>query len=118
MTEHDFSPTCCICGRISAVVKLLRAADEIRFIYGGLSGSNGAGSLITKQEAITIQTAYAPPVTAQKLKAIGHLPGSDGFCTQCSLFYCSAHWKISSTGGGRCPEGHFETLDPHWSPDD
>jgi hypothetical protein len=120
MTEatNDLSPVCCICGRHSATVQLVSEADGVRFIYEGLERGNASGDIISPARAREIRFAFTLPVTAAKLLAADLHRGNTGFCTKCSLFYCSAHWKISSTGGGICPEGHFETLDPHWSPDD
>ena len=89
----------------------------MRLIYSGPGGSNGnIGDLITQDQANAIRAALSAPYFADKLRAAGFYDGA-GFCNQCLKFYCSTHWNVSGTGGGVCPEGHFKSLDPHWSPE-
>jgi hypothetical protein len=114
MIEQDFSPACFICNARCSVVKLFAEGSGVRFVYGGLERGNGSGDTITLARAEAIKTALTGPTTASKLSAADIHAGNTGFCRECSQFYCREHWQISITGGGRCPEGHFESIDPHW----
>jgi hypothetical protein len=60
--------------------------------------------------------AFTLPYESARITAVG-FPDDAGFCTACGKFYCPAHWNISSLGAGRCPQGHFKSLDPHWHPE-
>jgi hypothetical protein len=57
------------------------------------------------------------PYSLKKFRAADLYDGA-GYCGDCSKIYCTTHWNVTSTGGGFCSEGHFKSLDPHWSPDD
>ena len=117
MNEENLSPRCSVCGRPSAVVKLVGDKGSVRFIYSGPGGWNGnTGDPVSDERAQALRSALAPPFTSEKLRAAG-LHDEAGFCARCSQFYCSTHWNVSGTGGGRCPKGHFRSLDPHWSPE-
>jgi hypothetical protein len=81
----------------------------------GPGGSNGNGNKITPDRLKLIIEAFSEPIDPVKLKA--QFYDRAGFCPRCEKFYCPTHWNISSTGFGKCPSGHGESLDPHWSPD-
>lgn len=117
MTEEVLGPACHTCGRPSAIIKFSQERGAVRFIYSGPGGSNGSiGDLITDERANAIRQAVTVPFDNVKLRLAGLYDGA-GFCGQCAKFYCTTHWNVSTTGGGMCPEGHFKSLDPHWSPD-
>ncbi len=68
------------------------------------------------ERALAILAALTLPYEAAKIRAADFYDDF-GFCIDCAKFYCSTHWQVSTTGGGRCPAGHFKSLDPHWHPD-
>ncbi len=115
--SHLIEPRCIACGRPSATIRLTKEGESYRFVYVGLLAGNGSGDLITGQEAANIVTAFSPPYSADKI-SLAHLHDDAGFCGNCGTFYCVRCWNVSAGGGGRCPAGHFKSLDPHWSPDD
>jgi hypothetical protein len=84
--------------------------------YKGAGGENGSGDLITAERAQNILTAFAEPYAPDRIRAAGFYDDG-GYCLDCQQFYCPTHWNITSTGGGRCPKGHFKSLDPPWSPE-
>ena len=110
------SPRCALCGRLAAEIEISEVSGSWRLRYSGPGGSNGSGDKISAERVQAIQAAFSEPYDNEKIKAAGFYD-SAGFCVTCGKFYCSTHWNISSTGGGRCPEGHFKSLDPHWSPE-
>lgn len=112
----DLSPHCAACGRTAATLELSEDSGGWLLRYSGPGGSNGGGDCIPAERAAAIRKAFTPPYAAATIKAAGFYDDA-GFCVPCGKFYCPRHWNISSTGGGRCPEGHFKSLDPHWSPD-
>jgi hypothetical protein len=115
--SHLIEPTCVACGRPCATIRLTKEGESFRFVYRGLLSGNGGGDLITGQEATNILTAFSHPFLADKI-GLADLYDDGGFCRQCEKFYCVRCWNASVTGGGRCPAGHFKSLDPHWSPDE
>jgi hypothetical protein len=63
-----------------------------------------------------VALAFTPPFAGETLREAGfHDLG--GLCEWCLAFFCEAHWSVSPIGVGRCPNGHLQSLDPHWSPD-
>jgi hypothetical protein len=115
--KQVFMPPCSSCGAASARIELLRAGAGWRLIYSGPGGSNGAsGETIAQERATAIKAAFAVPYAPMDIQAAG-IYDDAGFCMKCGQFYCSVHWSVMATGGGRCPRGHFKSLDPHWSPD-
>ena len=110
------SPRCALCTNLAAEIELSTEPDSQRLRYSGPGGSNGSGDRISTDRADAIRSAFTPPYESVKIKAAGFYDDA-GFCAACSKFYCSAHWNVSSTGGGECPIGHFKSLDPHWSPE-
>ena len=112
-----YQPDCAVCGNASATIELLKDGQKTRLIYKGPGGSNGnIGDIVSDKRADAISRAFMPPYVIAKIKAAGFYDDA-GYCTRCKCFYCPAHWNISGTGGGKCPKGHFKSLDPHWSPD-
>ena|SRR5690348_7247871 len=114
--QPDLSPRCAVCDQLSATIGLSEDPGGWLLKYSGPGGSNGSGDRIPAEEAEAIRKAFTPPYDAVRIQAAGFHDGA-GFCADCGKFYCDTHWAISSTGGGRCPQGHFKSLDPHWSPE-
>jgi len=112
-----FQPPCAVCGRPSATIRIEARADSLRLVYDGPGGSTGPnGDPITRARCDAITAAFTAPFDGAKIRAVGFHDDA-GFCERCGLFYCPEHWKTSTTGGGTCPQGHFKSLDPHWSPE-
>lgn len=117
-TRRDsLSPRCAVCERLAASIGVLEVSGSWRLKYSGPGGSNGSGDLISAERARAIRAAFVQPYEKSRIRAAGFYDDA-GFCAECGKFYCADHWKVSSTGGGTCPAGHFKSLDPHWSPDD
>jgi hypothetical protein len=110
------SPCCSECNRLAAEIELSETSGTWHLKYSGPGGSSGIGRGISVKEADAILLAFTPPYDPEKIKTAGFYDDA-GFCTECAKFYCSTHWNVSSTGGGRCLAGHFKSLDPHWSPE-
>jgi hypothetical protein len=102
--------------RLAAEIEVSEASGSWLLKYSGPGGSNGSGDRISSETAEAIRSAFTPPYELTKIKAAGFYDDA-GFCATCGKFYCPTHWNVSSTGGGRCPAGHFKSLDPHWSPE-
>jgi hypothetical protein len=135
-----FRPPCALCGQPSATLEVLDPHelpsewagwgsdqqrrfrqyrnDESHLLrYSGPGGSNGAvGDAIEAARAARIVAAFSGPMTAEIMASLEFFDHA-GFCLPCGRFYCPAHRPVSSTGWGTCPEGHGQSLDPHWSPD-
>jgi hypothetical protein len=78
---------------------------------------NGYGDPIGPKEAERISEAFTLPYSYARIR-LARLYDDAAFCDSCNEAYCYNHWNVSDTGGGRCPKGHWKSLDPHWSPDD
>jgi hypothetical protein len=115
--EQDLSPLCAECGRPATTVRLVPESAGVRFSYTGICAGNGGGDLVSPVRESAIRTAFSPPYSTERIK-LADLYDDGGYCTECGKFYCFSHWRVSTTGGGRCPQGHFKSLDPHWSPDE
>ena len=111
------SPRCAVCRRTAATIGLSEDPGGWLLRYSGPGGSNGSGDRIPAERAAAIRKAFTPPYAVAAIKAAGFYDDA-GFCAGCAKFYCPQHWNTSPTGGGRCPQGHFKSLDPHWSPDE
>ncbi len=107
---------CSTCGVPAAELDLFEKSGQWHLRYSGACGSNGRGDPITAERAQKILAAFSEPYESAQIHAAG-LYDDAGFCTTCEKFYCGTHWQVSPTGGGRCPAGHFKSLDPHWHPD-
>jgi len=103
---------CQHCGRRAASIKI---TQKYLLNYSGPGGSSGSYLQITQEEAALIKDVLTEPVNAEKLK--NRFYDRAGLCPKCNSYYCEKCWNISSTGYGTCPEGHGESLDPHWSPE-
>lgn len=112
----NLSPRCAVCGQVAAKIELSRTPDAWLLKYSGPGGSNGSGDPVSAAKAEVILRAFTPPYDAAKIRAAEFYDDA-GFCIDCAKFYCPTHWSVSSIGSGRCPRGHFKSLDPHWSPD-
>jgi hypothetical protein len=110
------SPRCVLCSRLAAEIEVSEASGVWKLKYSGPGGSNGSGDHISAERAEAIHTAFTPPYELLKIKA-AEFHDDAGFCSACAKFYCPEHWSMSSSGGGKCPAGHFKGLDPHWSPE-
>ena len=99
------------------MIKLTKEDDGVRFEYRGLLSGNGRGEFITADEAERIFAAFVSKFSITKI-ALADIYDDGGFCRECEKFYCAKCWNASASGGGRCPTGHFKSLDPHWSPGD
>lgn len=105
-----------MCGRSAAEIELTEESRQWRLRYRGPGGGSGGAYAIAADRARAILEAFAPPYQAATIKAAGFYDDA-GFCTECGVFFCPAHWRVTHTGGGWCPSGHFKSLDPHWSPE-
>ena len=94
-----------------------RPGESWRFVYEGVdSGSGPNGNAVPQEEAASLSRAFQEPLTYKGVQLAG-LYDEAGYCGECQVPYCFTHWNVSTTGGGRCPRGHFKSLDPHWSPE-
>ncbi|MEV1015635.1 MULTISPECIES: hypothetical protein [unclassified Micromonospora] len=84
-------------------------------LYSGVAAGNGLGRPADPAEAQRIVDAFTPPYRYAAVTTAGFYDDA-GLCARCDVPYCSHHWNVSSTGYGRCPQGHGKSLDPHWSP--
>jgi hypothetical protein len=118
--SHAFQPPCAICNTPAATIDLSQQNGRFHLTYTGPGGSNdtgkGPGDPISAERAQAIIAAFTPPYDQAIIRTADFYDDA-GYCLNCQKFYCSSHWNISSTGGGTCPQGHFKSLDPHWSPD-
>ena len=112
----EFIPRCALCARPAAEIQLSETSGGWLLIYSGPGGSSGSGIAISAEKANAIRAAFEPPCELRKIKAAKFYDDA-GFCADCEKFYCPTHWNISPTGCGKCPAGHFKSLDPHWSPE-
>lgn len=118
----EATPPCAICGQGSAHIRLLEDKERaqqspppLRLTYSGPGGSSGSGILVSPDRAQRIMAGFSPPYVASRIRAADFYDDA-GYCLECSAFYCVAHWNVTPSGGGHCPQGHFKSLDPHWSP--
>ncbi len=114
--QHEFRPRCAKCAAPAATIQLFNEAGKWRLIYRGPDSGNGSGDDITPEEARAIIAGFSEPYVKERIRAADFYDDG-GFCLECGQFYCPTHWNISATGGGKCPIGHFKSLDPHWSPE-
>lgn len=70
---------------------------------------------MTEKKAARWMEALQEPLTYESVRTVD-LYDDLGFCGDCKVPYCDTHWNVSTSGYGRCPEGHGKSLDPHWSP--
>ena len=112
---------CAECGRQATRVTLLAprtSESSWRFAYEGIVGGTGArGDAVTVEEATVLTRAFAEPITFQNVM-LADFYDNAGLCPECQRPYCFNHWDVSVGGLGHCPEGHYKSLDPHWSPSD
>lgn len=108
---------CSECGRIAAQAGLRKAAGGWTLIYEGIvAGSGPKGAPVPGQRAKSIRRAFQRPLKAEKF-AKAELHDRAGFCLACRKVYCWVHWGQPVGAAGRCPQGHFQSLDPHFTPD-
>lgn len=116
-TRHNFNPACTVCGRAASKIQLFTIDGVWKLIYEGPDSGSGSGGVeIGPDSASAIISGFTEPYSKEKIRA-ADLYDDGGFCLECSKFYCWTHWNVSTTGGGRCPNGHFKSLDPHWDPE-
>jgi len=111
--KPPLSPRCSVCSRIAADIELYEDSGTWYLKYSGPGGSSGSALEIEHESAQKIQDAFIQPYKYEKIK-LADFYDDAGYCIECGKFYCPNHWNISSTGGGRCPNGHFKSLDPHY----
>jgi len=87
-----------------------------RLRYEGPGGGNGGGDRISEEHAGVLIAVLSAPISFERIAELDFYDNA-GICTACAAPYCSVHWGDSSSGYGRCPNGHGASLDPHWSPD-
>ena len=114
--KYEFLPYCSKCGTVASTIQLFSDSGKWYLIYHGTDSESGRGNDITTDESNAIIAGFMEPYIGEMIGAAGFYDDG-GFCLKCCKFYCPTHWNISTTGGGVCPEGHFKSLDPHWSPD-
>jgi hypothetical protein len=114
--KYEFRPRCAACSTPASTIRLFNDSGKWRLLYQGPESGNASGSDITPEAARAIIAAFEEPYVKERIRAADFYDDA-GFCLECGQFYCSKHWNISSTGGGRCPKGHFKSLNPHWSPE-
>ncbi len=110
-------PRCAACGRPATHVELRPEGNEWRFIYEGIEAGNGSGDIVTEERARLLTAALAVPPNFELMREADLHYDNAGYSPECRVPYCSKHWHPSSTGYGRCPKGHGQSLDPHWSLD-
>lgn len=132
-------PSCAMCGARSALVEVLSPGElpsdfeqwpapgresylqhvgtaNWRLRYEGPGGGNGSGHRISEVRARLLIAVLSAPISFERVGELD-LYDNAGICRTCAIPYCSRHWGISSSGSGRCPNGHGASLDPHWSPE-
>ena len=114
--KHALAPRCDNCDTPTAQITLTEKFGKWHLQYKGPGGENGRGDEIPAKRAHAILAAFTPPYNLSQIRAANFYDDA-GFCTTCERFYCQTHWNMTNTGGGWCPEGHFKSLDPHWSPE-
>jgi hypothetical protein len=108
---------CAVCGATAAEAHLSNEPGGWRMIYTGIGAGTGpSGMLLSEARADALRRAFKAPYTSQKF-AEADLYDCAGVCRACRKPYCYTHWGRPFDGGGHCPKGHFQSLDPHWSPD-
>ncbi len=85
-------------------------------VFAGPAAGNGGGDAITAERAAAIVSAFEEPLTHERIRGADFYDDA-GYCGRCEAPYCPGHWNMTSSGFGRCPEGHGKSLDPRWSPD-
>jgi hypothetical protein len=94
-----------------------RDPDRWRLLFQGIDAGNGwVGDAIDTAEAELIRDAFQEPHSYGRFHTAGFYDDA-GFYARCDLAYCYAHWNISGSGFGHCPQGHGKSMDPHWRPD-
>src|ERR1039458_8789732 len=111
-------PLCHVCGRPATHVELRQEGDGWRFIYKGIGGGNGYGTIKSEDEAALLTAAFADPPHFDLMREADLHYDNAGYCEKCWVAYCYTHWNTTTTGYGTWPQGHGKILDPHWSPED
>jgi len=132
-----FRPSCSTCGKTASSIEVLaphelpadwadwdqkrqerfQTCDQFLVLYAGPGGSSGdSGTPTTEKRAAAIVACFSEPPTEESMRQ-ADIYDSGGFCFPCSAYYCPKHWSITATGSGTCPNNHWKSLDPHWSPD-
>lgn len=115
--ERVVRTRCAACARTAAEARLRTGADGAVLVYQGVVSATGPGGTpITKARARAVVRAFNRPFRTANFEA-AELHDHAGVCGPCGEPYCWAHWGQPIGGGGRCPKGHFQSLDPHFSPD-
>ncbi|MFW5469517.1 hypothetical protein ACOCJ4_05660 [Knoellia sp. CPCC 206435] len=112
---------CGACGSLTSRVVLQAPsapAESWSLIYQGvMAGNRDRGDAVSLEQAQQLTEAFgALPLTLERV-ALANLHDDAGFCSECAVPYCGVHWEGSHDGSGRCPRGHWKSLDPHWHPE-
>jgi hypothetical protein len=84
--------------------------------YAGIAGNNGdVGDPLSSERRNALEKAFVHPYDVEEIRK--QFYDMAGFCIPCNKFYCIAHWDVSDSAFGYCPEGHGKSLDPHWTPE-
>jgi hypothetical protein len=132
-----FRPSCSVCGNVASSIEILapnelptewdkwdrarkkrfQKSDQCILLYKGPGGSSGdGGTPLSEERAAAIVACFSAQPTEESMRE-ADIFDSGGFCFECSAYYCPKHWSITATGSGTCPNNHWKSLDPHWSPD-
>ncbi|GAA0936448.1 hypothetical protein [Actinocorallia libanotica] len=115
---------CARCGAVAARVEVYGPGETPRggeaalgpgkwwLVFEGVVGCNGRGDLIDEARARRISRAFTPPLSYRQVHEAGFHDDA-GFCAECDAGYCHGCWNPSTSGFGRCPNGHGKSLDPH-----
>jgi len=99
-------------------VELRRRPGMWHFLYRGIVAGNASGDPVDLARAVRITKAFTLPYSSLRIRQ-ADLYDDAGFCGSCGNAYCFDHWNVSRSGAsGSCPQGHWKSLDPNWSPDD
>jgi bacterioferritin-associated ferredoxin len=108
---------CAVCARTAAEARLRKDRGGRVLVYQGIVAGTGAGGArVSEGRARAIARAFERPFRTQNFDS-AELHDHAGVCSQCGEPYCWVHWGQPIGGGGRCPRGHFQSLDPHFAPD-
>jgi hypothetical protein len=102
--------------REQALHVLVRDFSQWYLIFKGIAAQGE--SVISAERAAMITAAFLPPLTYARVHTAGFEDDEAGFCVKCEVPYCFRHWHVTSSGYGRCPRGHGQSLDPYWFPEE
>jgi hypothetical protein len=108
---------CAACGKTAAEARLRKVSGAWTLAYAGIvAGTGPDGAPVSSRRAKAVLKAFKGARRFESFAA-AELHDHGGVCIQCRKPYCWTHWGQPIGAGGRCPQGHFQSLDPHWTPD-